>query len=232
MFGLPCRATRRNWSTSCTGSGPTRSVERPKLVQFLVGEWQVDGRDMSLPADAGERAEFLNYLDLWGGDTRQADHKGTAVFSYWYHLTDPTTMYVLHAAFLGVCVLFTIGLWTRVTSVLAWVGSLELHPPRAARPVRPGHDADDPAGVPDDRAERGGPVGGRPAGPVPGGPGPARVRRPARPLGRGRPGRPGPVVAGQPGGPPVPDQLLPHLPVERGVQAEGARRGGNTRPRG
>src|SRR4051812_37888543 len=99
-------------------------LERPKLVQFLVGEWKVDGKDMSLPADARDRDEVVNYLDLWGGDTRQADHKGTAVFSYWYHVTDPTTMYVLHAAFLGVCVLFTIGLWTRVTSVLAWVGSL------------------------------------------------------------------------------------------------------------
>ena len=97
---------------------------RDRLVKFLTGELRVDGQDRSLPADPGERDEFLNYLSLWGGDTRQADHKGTAVFSVWYHVTDPATMYVIHAAFLVVCVLFTIGLWTRVTSVLAWAGSL------------------------------------------------------------------------------------------------------------
>jgi len=97
---------------------------RPKLVQFLTGERKEDGRDMSLPADPKDREEFLDYLNTWGGDTRQADDKGTSVFSYWYHLTDPTTMYVVHAVYLVVCVLFTLGLWTRVTSVLAWAGSL------------------------------------------------------------------------------------------------------------
>lgn len=97
---------------------------RGRLVQFLTGDWKVDGKDMSLPADKGEREEFLEYLNTWGGDTRQAHHKGTAVFSYWYHLTDPTTMYAVHAAYLVVCIVFTLGLWTRVTSVLAWAGSL------------------------------------------------------------------------------------------------------------
>ena len=97
---------------------------RDRLVKFLVGEWKEDGRDMSLPADQREREEFLDYLNTWGGDTRQADHKGTAVFSVWYHLTDPTTIYAVHAAYLVVCLLFTVGLWTRVTSVLAWAGSL------------------------------------------------------------------------------------------------------------
>ncbi|HEX3150651.1 MAG TPA: hypothetical protein VHR66_21415 [Gemmataceae bacterium] len=97
---------------------------RTKLYQFLVGDLRVDGRDMSLPADALERAEFLDFMDTWGGDTRQAEHKGTAVFSHWYHLTDSTTIYAFHFLFLGVCVLFTIGLWSRVTSVLVWTGTL------------------------------------------------------------------------------------------------------------
>jgi hypothetical protein len=101
---------------------------RPELVRFLVGEHKVDGRDLSLPADPRERDEFLDYLNLWGGDVRQADDnghdKGTAVFSVWYHLQDPASMYAVHAAFLAVCVLFTIGLWTRVTSVLVWAGTL------------------------------------------------------------------------------------------------------------
>jgi hypothetical protein len=97
---------------------------RGRLVQFLVGDFRPDGQDMSLPADPKERDEFLDYMNLWGLDPRQTDHQGTPVFSVWYHITSPTTMYLVHAAFLGVCVLFTIGLWTRVTSVLAWAGSL------------------------------------------------------------------------------------------------------------
>ena len=100
-------------------------LHRKRLVEFLVGDWKVDGKDMSLPADQRERTEFLEYLNLWGGDTRQANHKGTAVWSVWYHLTDPTTIYMIHAGFLVVCLLFTVGLWTRVTSVLAWAGSLQ-----------------------------------------------------------------------------------------------------------
>jgi hypothetical protein len=97
---------------------------RENLLKFLTGELRENGRDMSLPSDPRERKEFLDYLDQWGGDTRQADDKGTAVFSIWYHITDPATMYVVHACFLVICALFTIGLWTRVTSVLAWAGSL------------------------------------------------------------------------------------------------------------
>jgi hypothetical protein len=99
-------------------------LHRARLVQFLTGELKVDGKDLSLPADKGERDEFLDYLNAWGIDTRQNDDRGTPVFSYWYHLTDPTTMYVVHALYLVVCLLFAIGLWTRVTSVLAWAGSL------------------------------------------------------------------------------------------------------------
>jgi hypothetical protein len=97
---------------------------RHQLVQFLTGEFKVDGKDMSLPAKQNERDEVLDYMTTWGGDTRQAPSKGTPVFSYWYHITDPTTMYLVHAAFLVVCILFTVGLWTRVTSVLTWAGSL------------------------------------------------------------------------------------------------------------
>ena len=97
---------------------------REKLYQFLVGDLRVDGRDMSLPADPSDRAEFLDFMYTWGGDTRQAEHKGTAVFSYWYHLSDKTTIYTLHFAFLAICILFIFGLWSRVTSVLVWVGTL------------------------------------------------------------------------------------------------------------
>ena len=44
---------------------------------------------------------MLDYYDRWGVDPRQADSKGQAVWSVWYHLTDPTTMYAVHAAYLN-----------------------------------------------------------------------------------------------------------------------------------
>ena len=39
-------------------------------------------------------AEFLAMEDLWGTDPRQAQTKGTAVFSHWYHLTNGTTIWI------------------------------------------------------------------------------------------------------------------------------------------
>lgn len=97
---------------------------RPQLVRFLTGDLKLEDQNLSLPADAHEREQFLDYLSMWGADIRQVDAKGTPSFSVWLHLTDPTTLYAVHFAFLGVCVLFTIGLWTRVTSVLVWAGAL------------------------------------------------------------------------------------------------------------
>ena len=98
--------------------------ERQQLYKFLVGDWRVDGKDMSLPADMRERDEFIEHMSRWGSDTRQADKKGTAIFSHWFHITDRTTMALVHAAALVVFFLFTIGLWTRVTSVMTWAISI------------------------------------------------------------------------------------------------------------
>jgi hypothetical protein len=99
-------------------------ADRMKLYQFLVGDLVVNDKNMSLPADPREREEFLDFLEHWGGDTRQAASKGRAVFSHWYHLTDPTTMWIVHLATLVVFALFTVGLFTRVTSVMTWALSL------------------------------------------------------------------------------------------------------------
>jgi hypothetical protein len=77
-----------------------------------------------LPEDPDAARQVLDYYDRWGVDPRQADAKGQAVWSVWYHLTDPGWMVAVHVGYLGVLVLFTLGLWTRVTSVLAWVGAL------------------------------------------------------------------------------------------------------------
>ena len=103
---------------------PSRRMD---LYHFLAGDTFVaeNGQHMKpLPSDPGERAEFLDFLATWGGDTRQCAEKGTAVFSVWYHLTDGRSMWAVHIACLVIFALFTVGLYTRVTSVLAWAASL------------------------------------------------------------------------------------------------------------
>jgi hypothetical protein len=49
---------------------------------------------------------------------------GQTMWSIYYHVEDPFWIRVLHNSFLVILFLFTIGLWTRVTSALAWMGAL------------------------------------------------------------------------------------------------------------
>jgi len=74
-----------------------------------------------LPRAGTERADLLNYFEFWNADSRQTYTRGRVVFSPWFHVKEPATMRGIHAAVLIVLFLFTIGLWTRVTSVLAWL---------------------------------------------------------------------------------------------------------------
>lgn len=50
--------------------------------------------------------------------------KGSYAWSIYYHLSDPFWTWTIHFTFLGIMFLFTIGLWTRITSVLTWIGCL------------------------------------------------------------------------------------------------------------
>src|SRR5262249_12088107 len=105
------------------GSYPAH--KRTDLYQFLIGEMKgPDGKFLGLPADAREREAVLEYMEYWNGDPRQVREKGTSVWSMWFHITDGTTMWAVQAVVLCVFLLFTVGLWTRVTSVLAWAATL------------------------------------------------------------------------------------------------------------
>ena len=45
-------------------------------------------------------------------------------FSVFFHVTSPTGVWVVHTGFLVVILLFTVGLFTRVTAVLTWIATL------------------------------------------------------------------------------------------------------------
>ncbi|QEG31935.1 hypothetical protein GobsT_67830 [Gemmata obscuriglobus] len=84
---------------------------RRALVHFLY----------TLPNDPAEREKKIEYLDYWNNEADKALRTGHKVFSVWFHVTDPTQMALIHACALLAILLFTIGLFTRVTSVLTWI---------------------------------------------------------------------------------------------------------------
>lgn len=77
-----------------------------------------------LPEDAAERKQRIDYLEQWNNEARKAYRLGHPIFSLWFHVTDPTAMAVAHGVILGIMVLFTVGLFTRVTSVLTWLAAV------------------------------------------------------------------------------------------------------------
>ena len=74
--------------------------------------------------DIPERTRLLNYFEYWNNDPRTAYRTGFSTFSVWFHVTDPTQMALVHTGILVLILLFTIGLFTRVTSVLVWIAVL------------------------------------------------------------------------------------------------------------
>jgi hypothetical protein len=56
----------------------------------------------------------------WSGNVVTVD-RGQYTWSIFFHLHDPAWIWSAHLAHLLVLVLFTLGLWTRITSVLAWL---------------------------------------------------------------------------------------------------------------
>lgn len=84
---------------------------RRALVKFL----------MDLPEDGAARKKKIDYLEYWNNEPEKSVRSGHMIFSVWFHVTDPTQMALVHAGILLTMVLFTLGLFTRVTSVLVWV---------------------------------------------------------------------------------------------------------------
>jgi hypothetical protein len=51
--------------------------------------------------------------------------EGNFYWSVFYHVREARWIYTLHVLFLICMALFTLGLWTRVTAVLAWLGAMQ-----------------------------------------------------------------------------------------------------------
>lgn len=96
--------------------------ERIRTVRYLTGGDRPEDRDKVLPLDPKERAEVLDYMSRWGIDKRQAYAMGNYTWSIYYHVKDPRAIRAIHIGVLTVMALFTVGLFTRLTSVLTWVG--------------------------------------------------------------------------------------------------------------
>jgi hypothetical protein len=77
-----------------------------------------------LPENLNERKEVLDYFDRWTLDPRKTDARGTYLWSVWDHVTNPTAMLILHYIFIAFMVMFTLGLFTRVSGVISWIAAL------------------------------------------------------------------------------------------------------------
>jgi hypothetical protein len=86
--------------------------------------WDEQAAVLSIPADPTERERVLQYAQKWGVDPSLTTARGNNYWSIWFHVTDPGAMRLVHACGLVVMFTFTIGLFTRITSVLTWLMAL------------------------------------------------------------------------------------------------------------
>jgi hypothetical protein len=76
-----------------------------------------------LPAGP-EARKMIEYFETWRLDPRDAYSKGRQVFSVYFHISNPATIWTCHLIILFIMVLFTVGFCTRVTSAMTWVAAL------------------------------------------------------------------------------------------------------------
>jgi len=89
--------------------------QRSAFVEFLRGLTTLSPE---------KRDERMDYLEYWNIDPQVVDRKGNPTFSIWYHITDPAGMAVAHTVILIIMLLFTVGAFTRITSVLTWLAAV------------------------------------------------------------------------------------------------------------
>jgi hypothetical protein len=76
------------------------------------------------PKDEAEEKQIDDYIARHGMHPSLTYARGKPIWSIWFHVTDPSSMILIHAIICLVTFLFTIGFCTRITAVLTWVGQL------------------------------------------------------------------------------------------------------------
>jgi hypothetical protein len=90
------------------------------LLEFVGPEgWFDDERATWLRLQQESVAPGLDWTTPY-----ESVSSGNFYWSVFYHVREARLIYALHVLFLICMALFTLGLWTRVTSVLAWLGAM------------------------------------------------------------------------------------------------------------
>jgi hypothetical protein len=97
--------------------------EQAAYVRRYIEKWG-SVPPLPYPKNAAEEQSINDYIVKWKYDPRRAYTRGVPAWSVWFYVTDPDWMVVVHVTILVCVVLLMVGFCTRVTSVLAWAGSL------------------------------------------------------------------------------------------------------------
>jgi hypothetical protein len=104
---------------------PNDLDDRQYVMNFLL-ELDDPNREATIAFLEDERTgkEEIDYLEYWNFDRAKTLRTGQPIFSIWFHITDPVEMGLAHGIVLVIMTMFTLGLWTRVTSVLTWLAAV------------------------------------------------------------------------------------------------------------
>jgi hypothetical protein len=127
------RESRQNFVTELQRFNkhlPTDSDDRKRLIQLLLDtgpeDWGVLRQFITKLGELKpeERGPYLDYLALWGIVPDRTYAQGMYVYSPWFHVTDLRFLWLIHGLHLIVITMFTLGMYTRVTSVMTWLVGL------------------------------------------------------------------------------------------------------------
>jgi len=105
---------------------PRTEKEKEYVFEYMLHPANIRKRPPpAYPVNDLEKKAIFDYMaQNEGVDPRLTYSMGQPSWSLWFHVTDPTTMMVIHILIILVTFLFTIGFCTRITSVLTWITSL------------------------------------------------------------------------------------------------------------
>ncbi len=105
------------------GLPPPQNDEQFDQVRAYADKWKLP-MPPPYPKNQQEADEIDRYAKRWDVDPRRIYARGACACSIWFHVADPFWMGVTHALFITAAVLFTLGIGTRVTSLLTWFAAV------------------------------------------------------------------------------------------------------------